>query len=101
MRATDEDRVLLTVSLLQEAAYDWWLTQPASQYESPTITWAEFVEYFRRHFIPDSYHDAKQREFLMIKQKWGSDGRETVAEYTARFDRMLQYGGMQFHDPVI
>ncbi|CAN1154462.1 Transposon Ty3-I Gag-Pol polyprotein [Linum perenne] len=101
MRATNEDRVLLTVSLLQEAAYDWWLTQPASQYEPPAITWAEFVENFRRHFIPDSHRDAKQREFLMIKQKWGSDGRETVAEYTARFDRLLQYGGPQFQDPVI
>ncbi|CAN1317323.1 hypothetical protein LINPERPRIM_LOCUS30402 [Linum perenne] len=37
MRGTNEDMVLLTVSLLQEAAYDWWLTQPASQYEPPTI----------------------------------------------------------------
>ncbi|CAN1777560.1 hypothetical protein LINPERHAP1_LOCUS14103 [Linum perenne] len=38
MRGTNEDMVLLTVSLLQEAAYDWWLTQPASQHEPPTIT---------------------------------------------------------------
>ncbi|CAN1777094.1 Transposon Ty3-G Gag-Pol polyprotein [Linum perenne] len=101
MRATNEDRVLLTVSLLQEAAYDWWLTQPASQHEPPAITWAEFVEDFRTHFIPESFRDAKQKEFLMIKQKWGSDGHETVAEYTARFDRLLTYGGPQFQDPII
>ncbi|CAN1140976.1 hypothetical protein LINPERPRIM_LOCUS25176 [Linum perenne] len=91
MRATDEDRVLLTVSLLQEAAYDWWLTQPASQHEPPAITWAEFVRIFRNHFIPESYRDAKQKEFLMIKQQWESEGRETVVEYTTRFDRLLQY----------
>ncbi|CAN1789066.1 hypothetical protein LINPERHAP1_LOCUS18322 [Linum perenne] len=101
MRATDEDRVLLTMSLLQEAAYDWWLTQPASQHEPPAITWADFVEDFRSHFIPESFRDAKQKEFLMIRQKWGSDGRETVAEYTARFDRLLTYGGPQFQDPII
>ncbi|CAN1128036.1 hypothetical protein LINPERHAP2_LOCUS4379 [Linum perenne] len=101
MRATDEDRVLLTVSLLQEAAYDWWLTQPASQHEPPAITWAKFVEDFRTHFIPESFRDAKQKEFLMIKQKWGSGSRETVAEYTARFDRLLAYGGPQFQDPII
>ncbi|CAN1301328.1 hypothetical protein LINPERPRIM_LOCUS24911 [Linum perenne] len=101
MRATDEDRVLLTVSLLQEAAYDWWLTQPASQHEPPTITWANFVEDFKSNFIPESFRDAKQKEFLMIKQTWGSEGRETVAEYTARFDRLIPHGGPQFQDPVI
>ncbi|CAN1140544.1 hypothetical protein LINPERPRIM_LOCUS24909 [Linum perenne] len=101
MRATDEDRVLLTVSLLQEAAYDWWLTQPASQHEPPTITWADFVQDFKSNFIPESFRDAKQKEFLMIKQTWGSEGRETVAEYTAHFDRLLPYGGPQFQDPVI
>ncbi|CAN1840628.1 hypothetical protein LINPERHAP1_LOCUS36161 [Linum perenne] len=57
---------------------------------------------FRRtHFIPESFRDAKQKEFLMIKQKWGSGSRETVAEYTARFDRLLTYGGQQFQDLII
>ncbi|CAN1153412.1 hypothetical protein LINPERHAP2_LOCUS19388 [Linum perenne] len=35
----------------------------------------------------------------MIKQQWGSEGRETVAEYTTRFDSLLRYGGPQFQDP--
>ncbi|CAN1782449.1 Transposon Ty3-I Gag-Pol polyprotein [Linum perenne] len=37
----------------------------------------------------------------MIKQKWGGGSRETVAEYTAHFDRLLTYGGPQFQDPII
>ncbi|CAN1337885.1 hypothetical protein LINPERPRIM_LOCUS37803 [Linum perenne] len=53
------------------------------------------------HFILESFRDAKQKEFLMIKQKWGSDGRETVVEYTTHFDRLLTYGGPQFQDPII
>ncbi|CAN1147819.1 hypothetical protein LINPERPRIM_LOCUS37741 [Linum perenne] len=101
MRATKEDRVLLTVSLLQEAAYDWWLTQPASQHEPLAITWVEFLRIFSNHFIPESYKDAMQNEFLMIKQQWGSEGREIVAEYMARFDRLQQYGEPQFQDPEI
>ncbi|CAN1337316.1 hypothetical protein LINPERPRIM_LOCUS37553, partial [Linum perenne] len=59
MRGIDEDRVMLTVSLLQEATYDWWLTQPASQHEPPTITSAEFVRIFRNHSILESYRYAK------------------------------------------
>ncbi|CAN0897619.1 hypothetical protein LINGRAHAP2_LOCUS19240, partial [Linum grandiflorum] len=100
MRASDEDRVLLTLSLLQGAAHHWWLTQAASQQDPPEITWAEFLVAFRNHFIPTEYLKDKQREFLLIKQKWGDEGRETVAEYTARFNMLLQYGGPQFQDPV-
>ncbi|CAN1140547.1 hypothetical protein LINPERHAP1_LOCUS16085 [Linum perenne] len=59
------------------------------------------MEDFKSNFIPESFPDAKQKEFLMIKQTWGSEGRETVAEYTTLFDRLLPYGGPQFQDPVI
>ncbi|CAN1121204.1 hypothetical protein LINPERPRIM_LOCUS2041 [Linum perenne] len=43
MRAADEDKVLLTLNLLQSTAYHWWLTQPASQQDPPEITWEEFL----------------------------------------------------------
>ncbi|CAL1353211.1 unnamed protein product [Linum trigynum] len=98
MRADDEDRVLLTVSLLQDAAYNWWTTQPASREDPPAITWPEFVQLFKDHFIPEAYRIGKQREFLLIRQKWGNEGRESVTEYTARFDKLLTYGGPQFQD---
>ncbi|CAN1187112.1 hypothetical protein LINPERHAP2_LOCUS38537 [Linum perenne] len=47
MRAADEDKVLLTLNLLQGTAYHWWLTQPASQQDPPEITWEEFLRAFR------------------------------------------------------
>ncbi|CAN1293051.1 hypothetical protein LINPERPRIM_LOCUS21859, partial [Linum perenne] len=50
MRAADEDKVLLTLNLLQGTAYHWWLTQPASQQDPPEITWEEFLQAFRERF---------------------------------------------------
>ncbi|CAN1126410.1 hypothetical protein LINPERPRIM_LOCUS4995 [Linum perenne] len=44
MRAADEDKVLLTLNLIQGTAYHWWLTQPASQQDPPEITWKNFYK---------------------------------------------------------
>ncbi|CAN1774629.1 hypothetical protein LINPERHAP1_LOCUS13034 [Linum perenne] len=40
------------------------------------------------------------QEFLTIKQEWGSEDRESVADYTARFEQLLPYGGPLYQDPV-
>ncbi|CAN1787323.1 hypothetical protein LINPERHAP1_LOCUS17594 [Linum perenne] len=100
MRATDEDKVLLTLNLLQGTAYHWWLTQPASQQDPPEITWEEFLRAFRERFLPPSYHEDKMQDFLTIKQEWGSEDRESVADYTAQFEQLLPYGGPLYKDPV-
>ncbi|CAN1177569.1 hypothetical protein LINPERHAP1_LOCUS29940 [Linum perenne] len=93
MRAADEDKVLLTLNLLQCTAFHWWLMQPANQQDPPEITWEEFLRAFRESFLPPSYHEDKMQEFLTIKQKWGSEDRESVVDYTARFEQLLPYGG--------
>ncbi|CAL1353529.1 unnamed protein product [Linum trigynum] len=98
MRADDEDRVLLTVSLFQDSAYNWWCTLPASQEDPPAITWPELVRVFRDHYVPEAYRLSKKREFSLIKQGWGNEGEEGVAEYTSRFEKLLPYGGPQFQD---
>ncbi|CAN1178358.1 hypothetical protein LINPERHAP2_LOCUS33627 [Linum perenne] len=100
MRVADEDKVLLTLNLLQGTAYHWWLTQPASQQDPPEITWEEFLRAFRERFLPPSYHEDKMQDFLTIKQEWGSEDRESVADYTARFEQLLPYGGLLYQDPV-
>ncbi|CAN1188620.1 hypothetical protein LINPERHAP2_LOCUS39436 [Linum perenne] len=100
MRAADEDKVLLTLNLLQGTAYHWWLTQPASQQDPPEITWEEFLRAFRERFLPPSYHEDKMQDFLTIKQEWGSEDRESVADYTAQFEQLLPYGGPLYQDPV-
>ncbi|CAN1130161.1 hypothetical protein LINPERHAP1_LOCUS23191 [Linum perenne] len=100
MRAADEDKVLLTLNLLQGTAYHWWLTQPASQQDPPEITWEEFLRAFRERFLPPFYHEDKMQDFLTIKQEWGSEDRESVADYTARFEQLLPYGGLLYQVPV-
>ncbi|CAN1137140.1 Transposon Ty3-G Gag-Pol polyprotein [Linum perenne] len=100
MRAADEDKVLLTLNLLQGTTYQWWLTQPASQQDPLEITWEEFLRAFRERFLPPSYHEDKMQDFLTIKQKWESEDRESVADYTARFEQLLPYGGPIYQDPV-
>ncbi|CAN1148539.1 hypothetical protein LINPERHAP2_LOCUS16539 [Linum perenne] len=40
------------------------------------------------------------QDFLTIKQEWGSEDRESVVDYTARFEQMLPYGGPLYQDPV-
>ncbi|CAN1787445.1 hypothetical protein LINPERHAP1_LOCUS17654 [Linum perenne] len=40
------------------------------------------------------------QDFLTIKQEWGSKDRESVADYTARFEQLLPYGGPIYQDPV-
>ncbi|CAN1850425.1 hypothetical protein LINPERHAP1_LOCUS39873 [Linum perenne] len=100
MRAADEDKVLLTLNLLQGTAYHWWLTQPASQQDPPEITWKEFLRAFRERFLPPSYHEDKMQDFLTIKQEWGSEDRESVADYTAQFEQLLLYEGPLYQDPV-
>ncbi|CAL1388417.1 unnamed protein product [Linum trigynum] len=96
MREDDEDRALLTISLLQDATYNWWTTQPASRVDPPAITWPELVRIFRDHFVPEAYRLGKQRELILIKQRWRNEGKDGIAEYTSRFEKLLPYGGRQF-----
>ncbi|CAL1401578.1 unnamed protein product [Linum trigynum] len=98
MNANDVDRVLLTVSLLQDLAYNWWCTQPASSEDPPAITWPELVRVFRDHYVPEAYRLSKKREFLLIKQGWVDEGEEGVAEYTCRFEKLMPYGGPELQD---
>ncbi|CAN1148826.1 hypothetical protein LINPERPRIM_LOCUS38338 [Linum perenne] len=100
MRAADEDKFLLTFNLHQGTAYHCWLTQPASQQDPPEITWEYFLRAFRECFLPPSYHEDKMQDVLTIKQEWGSEDRESVADYTARFEHLLPYGGPHYQDPV-
>ncbi|CAN1136260.1 hypothetical protein LINPERHAP1_LOCUS12806 [Linum perenne] len=40
------------------------------------------------------------QEFLTIKQEWGSEDRESVADYTGWFEQLLPYGGPLYQDLV-
>ena len=50
------------------------------------MTWAEFRQAFRAHYIPASLMELKQREFRSLRQ-----GSRTVLEYVQTFIKLSQY----------
>jgi hypothetical protein len=53
---------------LRGAAGAWWANLLAAQLAGHLVTWAEFHEAFRAHFIPDGIMLRKLEEFLGLKQ---------------------------------
>jgi hypothetical protein len=72
---------------LQGQAGAWWARYLALQPGGHQISWAEFREVFRAHYIPKALMEIKFNEFLDLKQ--GEE--ESVMEYFERFTRLSQY----------
>ncbi|CAI0472810.1 unnamed protein product, partial [Linum tenue] len=87
LECPDEARVEYMYYLLRSDAYDWWLTVPGAQDRTIRYTWAEFLEKFRKQYVPDLYVDRKKKEFLDLKQQRG----QTVKEYDATFHRLMTF----------
>jgi hypothetical protein len=58
----------------------------AAQPAGHRVTWAEFREAFRAHFIHDGIMLMKLEEFLGLKQ-----GDQSVMQYVGRFNHLAQY----------
>ena len=86
MDLSDHDRVLVTSSLLQERALDWYELLVAEIDES-TLSWTQFRERFELKFVPESEKVLLTRRFLELKQ-----GKSSVSEYVASFEALSQYG---------
>ncbi|KAA3487821.1 Protein MCM10 [Gossypium australe] len=90
-RATSDDDaekadIKCVVSLLQDAAYQWWKTL-ISVVPKERVTWDFFQFEFRKKYISQRFIDQKQKEFLELKQ-----GRMFVTKYKQEFVRLSQYG---------
>ena len=84
----DNKRVRYAMNLLRGAAKDWWgvvtATMTAAQLEA--LTWDEFVEQFRRQYVPRVERERIAREFMTLEQT-----TETVTEITRKFTEMLLF----------
>ena len=74
MDLSDHDRVLVTSSLLQERALDWYELLVAEIDES-ALSWTLFRERFELKFVPESEKALLSRRFLELKQ-----GKSSVSE---------------------
>ncbi|XP_012437270.1 uncharacterized protein LOC105763570 [Gossypium raimondii] len=82
---TSEQKLKGAVSLLQDEAYQWWLTMREGT-QVDRLMWDFFKAAFQGKYVGASYVDAQRREFLSLTQ-----GNKTVAEYEAEFLRLSRY----------
>ena len=80
------DRVLYAAHQLQGHAKDWWAAYIAAHPNAQAITWQEFYQSFRSHYVPSGEIKVKRKEFLELKQ-----GSMSVHEYLTKFMQLSRY----------
>ncbi|KAL5749952.1 hypothetical protein ACOSP7_024555 [Xanthoceras sorbifolium] len=85
MHCTPEESLMCAVSLLQEDAYQWWISVIQSV-RSKNRAWELFQKEFRRKYVDCIYLDNMKREFTNLKQR-----QMTVTEYEREFVRLSKY----------
>ncbi|VFQ79299.1 unnamed protein product [Cuscuta campestris] len=73
------------ISLLQDAAYDWWKRVGANI--PVPVSWTTFEPLFKAEYVPDHYVEAKYEEFSNFTQ-----GKLTLPEYRQQFDGLAEFG---------
>ena len=85
-RLAEQQKAPFAAQLLHGPAGAWWASFVAMQPAGHQVTWAEFRQAFRAHYIPASLMELKQREFRSLRQ-----GSRTVLEYVQTFIKLSQY----------
>ncbi|XP_055835160.1 uncharacterized protein LOC129903635 [Solanum dulcamara] len=86
LECSDTAKFKYVVSLLQNDAYDWWVSIPNVRAKPPVLIWNDFVKEFYKKYVPPAYHDVKKKEFLNFEQRSMS-----IAEYQQKFLRLSCY----------
>ena len=85
MHCTQEENLECATSLLQDEAYQWWLS--VSRTAPPEgITWEFFLTEFRKQYVGCIYLSNMRREFHNLKQR-----QMSVTEYQREFTRLSKY----------
>ncbi|KAK5775381.1 hypothetical protein PVK06_043265 [Gossypium arboreum] len=82
---TFEQKLKGVVSLLQDEAYQWWLTVKEGT-QPDRLTWEFFKVAFQGKYVGASYVDTWRRKFLNLTQE-----DKSMAEYEAEFLRLSHY----------
>jgi hypothetical protein len=85
-QCTDQEKVLFVAHQLFGTATKWWQTYRNSHQDVGAITWNEFKDRFRTHYVPRCTLKLKKKEFSELQQ----DGM-TVNEYLNKFTQMSRY----------
>ena len=85
LHCTEAEKVICATSLLVDEAAIWWQTIKRRVNEDQR-TWEFFEREFKKRFITQKYLDAREREFIYLRQ-----GHMTVSEYEREFTRLSKY----------
>ena len=85
MHCTPKEILECVTSLLQDEAYQWWLSVTRTA-PPEGITWEFFLIQFRNQYVGRIYLSNMRREFHNLKQR-----QMSVTEYQREFTRLSKY----------
>ena len=67
MHCTTEEKLECSTSLLQDEAYQWWVSVTRTA-PPERVTWRFFLDEFKKHYVGRIYLNNMRREFHNLKQ---------------------------------
>jgi hypothetical protein len=80
---TEVQKTLFPAQQLRGDASVWWANYTATRPADYQVSWAEFRDAFRAHYIPTDVMRKKCQEFIDLKQ-----GRRSVHDYSKQFNHL-------------
>ena len=85
MHCTIEEKMECATSLLQDEAYQWWVSVTKTA-PSERVTWEFFLDEFKKYYVGRIYLNNMRREFHNLKQR-----QMIVTKYQREFTRLSKY----------
>jgi hypothetical protein len=86
LRCTEVQKILFTAEQLRGDASAWRANYTTTHPVDYQVSWVEFHEAFRAHYIPACVMRKKRQEFMDLKQ-----GGRSVHNYSKQFNHLGQY----------
>jgi hypothetical protein len=86
LRYTEVQKTLFAMQQLRGDASAWWANYTATRPADYQVSWAEFRDAFRAHYIPAGVMRKKRQEFMDLKE-----GGRFVHDYSKQFNHLAQY----------
>ena len=84
MHCTTEEKLECATSLLQDEAYQWWVSMTRTT-PSERVTW-EFLDELKKHYVGRIYLANMRREFHNLRQR-----QMSITEYQREFTWLSKY----------
>jgi hypothetical protein len=81
---TEVQKTLFATQLLHGYASTWWANYTATRPVNYQVSWAEFRDVFRAHYIPAGVMRKKCQEFMDLKQ-----GGRSMHDYSNQFSHLV------------